>query len=113
KPDFTAPLVANDKEYLAILTITNDLLLSDKDTVKIKVINYNQKPVANAGADVEKNEGENVTLDGSDSVDPDISPNPDLTFSWSSVEGVLLNNAATGTPDFDTPFLLKDSLLHF
>ena len=54
KPDFTAPIVTNDKEYLAILTVTNDLLLSDKDTVKIKVINYNLKPVANAGADVEK-----------------------------------------------------------
>ena len=113
KPDFTAPIVTNDKEYLAILTVTNDLLLSDKDTVKIKVINYNLKPVANAGVDVEKNEGENVTLDGSGSVDLDNSPNPDLTFSWTSVEGVLLNNAATGTPDFVTPFLLKDSLLHF
>ena len=113
KPEFTAPIVTNDKEYLAILTVTNDLLLSDKDTVKIKVINYNLKPVANAGADVEKNEGENVTLDGSGSVDPDNSPNTVLTFSWSSVEGVLLNNAATGTPDFVTPFLLKDSLLHF
>jgi hypothetical protein len=107
KPNFTAPMVANDKEYLAILTVTNDLLLSQKDTVKIKVINFNLKPVANAGSDTEKNEGENVVLDGSNSSDPDNAPNPALTFLWTSVEGITLNNATTNSPDFITPFLLK------
>lgn len=113
KPNFTAPMVTIDKEYLAILTVTNTIPLSSKDTVKIKVINYNIKPIANAGADVEKDEGVNVVLNGSASSDPDNAPNAVLTYSWTSVQGITINNATTVSPDFVTPFYLKDSLLHF
>ncbi len=112
KPNFTAPLVTNDKEYLAILTVTNDLLLSDKDTVIIRVVNFNLKPVANAGTDVASvDEGVNVILDGSGSSDPDTAPNATLTYKWTSVEGLTINNSITVSPDFTTPFYLKDSTL--
>ncbi len=113
KPNFTAPMVTADKEYLAILTVTNSVPLSDKDTVIIKVINHNIKPVANAGTDVEKDEGVNVVLDGSASSDPDNAPNPVLTYTWSSLNGISLTGSATVAPSFTTPFLLKDSLLRF
>src|SRR5690606_21631122 len=54
---FIVPIVSNDKEYKAILTVTNSDLLSDQDTVLIKVIKSSLKPIANAGANQTVNEG--------------------------------------------------------
>lgn len=113
KPNFTAPLVTNDKEYLAILTVTNTVSLSDKDTVVITVINYNLKPVADAGSDQEVNEGEAVTLDGSGSSDPDNAPNTFLHYKWVSLEGITLDDDTLANPGFTSPFFLKDSVLKF
>jgi hypothetical protein len=109
--DFTAPLVTENTEYKAILTVTNTLSLSDKDTVIIKVINFNLKPIAVAGPDQEVNEDVKVTLDGSASSDADNAPNASLTYKWTSVEGITINNSTTVSPDFTTPLYLKDSIL--
>lgn len=111
KPNFTAPMVTNDKIYLAILTVTNTVSLSDKDTVKVKVVNYNIKPIARAGADQEVNENVTVTLDGSASSDPDNAPNGYLHFKWTSVEGLTFDNDTLASPKLVTPFYLKDSIL--
>ena len=65
-------------------------------------------PVADAGADQTANAGAVVTLDGSDSTDPDVpndrTPGP-LTFSWIQTAGtpVALIGANTATPTFTAP----------
>lgn len=110
---FTAPMVENDREYLAVLTVTNSISLSDKDTVVIKVINYNLIPIANAGQEQEVNEGETIALDGSTSSDPDNAPNASLTYQWTSPQGVVITGANTAYPTAVAPFFLKDSVLHF
>lgn len=110
---FTAPMVENDKEYLAILTVTNSISLSDKDTVVIKVINHNLIPLANAGSDQEVNEGETIILDGSASNDPDNAPNTTLSYQWTSLQGLAITGVNTVSPTAVAPFFLKDSVLHF
>jgi len=59
-------------------------------------------PNANAGADFSVNEAQAVTLDGSQSNDPD---NDALTFAWVQVGGpsVTLSGAGTSQPTFTSP----------
>ena len=109
--DFTAPQVTNDKEYLVILTVTNTVSLSDKDTVIVIVKNFNLKPVAKAGLDQEVNEDVIVKLNGSASSDPDNAPNGYLHFKWTSILGNIFDNDTLASPEFVTPFFLKDSTL--
>ena len=110
--DFTAPTVTTDKNYLAILTVTNTVPLSDKDTVVVTVINFNQKPDADAGNDQEVDEGVTVNLDGTGSNDPDDAPDA-LTYQWTSIDGIPLNNPTTANPDFESPWFLADATYRF
>lgn len=62
----------------------------------------NQPPVSNAGLDQARNENTLVTLDGSNSTDPDLDT---LHFSWSQTGGpsVVLTGANTPNPTFTAP----------
>jgi hypothetical protein len=61
----------------------------------------NQPPLANAGADQTVRLGSLVTLDGSNSVDPDQGPSP-LIFAWTKAAGpdVALTGADSAKPTF-------------
>lgn len=60
----------------------------------------NTDPVANAGIDLQVNEGEHTTLDGTGSFDPDGDA---LTYQWDQIGGpsVSLSGADTATPSFN------------
>gem|GEM_PF-2945162 len=67
----------------------------------VVLIPPNQKPIANAGADLDARVGDNVALSGTRSADPDNGPSP-LVFHWTQTGGpsVILNSANTASPGF-------------
>jgi hypothetical protein len=72
----------------------------------------NLAPVANAGADLPRNEGAAVSLDGTLSHDPEGAP---LSFAWTQTAGppVTLAGADTATPSFSAPQVVADTPLRF
>ncbi|GAB1452091.1 hypothetical protein MASR2M47_21470 [Draconibacterium sp.] len=102
---FIAPIVTNDKEYKAILTVSNSILLIDKDTVMIKVLKTNLKPIANAGSDQVVNEGTQGELDGSASNSGEGGP---IIYSWTS-GFLVLDDASSAKPVFTAPEVKKDT----
>jgi MYXO-CTERM domain-containing protein len=72
----------------------------------------NRPPVANAGPDQHVIAGAAVTLDGSQSRDPDADP---ITFAWAQVDGpaVSLTGADTAQPTFTAPVLPGETTLTF
>lgn len=92
--------------------VLSDMLIKNRiQTVSSGVVIYeNYKPVAVAGDDQFKNEGEFVELDGYKSYDIN---NDQLNYKWTSLNGVELNNSFGAKTTFTTPFFLKDSVLNF
>lgn len=78
----------------------------------LDVINPDQPPVANAGADGNVNEGGNYVLNGSLSNDPN---NDALTYSWNQLSGpsVALNDSSADMPSFVAPWLSSNQTLTF
>lgn len=68
-------------EHIFMLTVTDDEKLTDTDDVKITVkeTTVNQPPVAKAGADQTATKGSKVTLNGSQSTDPEGKA---LSYTW-------------------------------
>jgi len=102
-PWFAAPLVDTGGEALTFeLTVTDDGGLSDTDTVIVNVSNVNQAPTANAGPDRTVGEGDSVTLNGTNSSDPDGTI---VSYSWSQTAGptVTLYNSSSAQPSFIAP----------
>lgn len=101
---FTAPLVGPAGETLTFALTVSDGLASATDTVALVVSNVNQPPIAHAGSDQTKDEGSTVTLDGTQSSDPDMDA---LTYSWTQSSGppVTLAGAASATPTFAAPLV--------
>jgi len=60
----------------------------------------NQAPIADAGSDRTVRDGLLITLDGSDSYDPDGDP---LTYAWTAPAGITLSNPAAAMPTFIAP----------
>ncbi|MDY6844150.1 MAG: CFI-box-CTERM domain-containing protein [Thermodesulfobacteriota bacterium] len=103
QPTFTSPEVAQDGESLTFqLTVTDNGGLQNSDTCIVNVTWENRPPVANAGNDQEVDEGVVVTLNGSDSIDPDGTI---VSYLWTQVDGVpvTLSNTTTIAPTFVTP----------
>ncbi|MDM8522659.1 PKD domain-containing protein [Desulfococcaceae bacterium HSG8] len=105
RPSFTAPDISPTGEALTFkLTVTDDGGLTDTDrvTVNIGLSDPNQMPVAAAGTDHTVREGETVTLDGSESYDPDgrIS-----SYLWRQTGGqsVTLSDDTAERPTFTAP----------
>jgi len=108
KPSFIAPQVSADKSYRFKLEVSDGVLTSLADTVIIKVLNVNKKPVAFAGVDQTLNEGTLVQLDGSLSSDADNEP---ITFKWTAPAIVALSSSTISKPTFTAPMVYRDSVI--
>ena len=95
---YTGDFSAGD--HIVTLTVTDEAGANNSDEVLVTV-NANQAPVANAGqdqtaSDADGNGVESITLDGSESYDPDGTT---LSYEWK--EGLsILGTAASYTGDF-------------
>jgi hypothetical protein len=102
QPTFTAPSVGGSGDVLSFQVTVSDGIDADTDVVSIHVENINHPPTADAGPDQTKNEGASVTLDGTQSSDPDGDA---LGFAWTQLSGpaVTLSNPAAASPHFAAP----------
>ena len=113
---FTAPSNISANTTLGFkLTVKDDKNAANADNVKVTdkyIPPPNQPPVANAGQDKTVNAADRVTLDGSESKDPDGNI---TSYSWTQTAGppVTLNGANTATPSFTAPSLSNDTTLKF
>ena len=76
----------------------------------------NRQPVAEAGPNQHVQERDTVTLDGTNSADPDDGDTTTLTYSWSQTSGspaVSLENANTTSPTFTAPQTGSTAALEF
>jgi hypothetical protein len=106
-PRFTAPDVDSDGATLTFrVSVDDGYGGTASDQVKVNVRYVNRAPVANAGADQNRNEGSIVTLEASGS-DPDKNS---LAFAWSQVDGpaVVLSDAAAPNPTFIAPAVTRE-----
>jgi len=120
-PTFTAPVVNASGAPGVVATLVFELFVDDGfdpdapapgytlddvvDRVTVEISNVNNDPTANAGADQTADENSAVTLDGTESSDPDSDP---LTYAWQQIGGpaVLdLLDDTTATPSFIAPFV--------
>ena len=101
--EFTAPSVDADGDVLTFeLAVTDNDGLSSSDTVTVKVA-VPEAPVAKAGADQSVTEGETVTLNGSESYDPDGTIS---VAQWEQISGknqVTLTSPKELTSEFKAP----------
>jgi len=104
-PFFTAPDVTSSETLTFQLTVKDDILQSDTDTVSITVNHVddsvNTEPTADAGDDQILDEGTTVNLDGSGSFDPDGDP---ITYEWEQTQGITVTFDSTAqNPTFTAP----------
>ena len=109
---FSVPYVQDDTTFEFTLTVTDDEGAEDEDTVEVEV-KGNSKPLADASSNKKAVIGEQVTLDGKSSVDP----NGKITsYSWEqtgSSTSVDLDNAKTATSSFVVPNIEDDTTFEF
>jgi PKD domain len=111
---FSVPLVQGDTTFEFSLIVTDDEGAEDEDSVEVEV-KGNSKPVADAGSDKKAEIGEQVTLDGGGSNDPD--PTGEIvSYDWEQTGGspsVGLNDASSATPSFTVPTIDEDTAFEF
>jgi len=103
QPTFTAPNVGPNGASLTFqVTVTDSGGLQSADTCIVTVSWVNLPPTANAGPDQTVNEGISVTLDGSNSSDPDDGI---ASYQWTQLGGtpVTLSNTTVFRPSFTAP----------
>lgn len=103
RPTFTAPQPAGNSVVLTFsLTVTDEAGNSDTDTINITVNFVNAPPVADAGPAQTVESNTQVTLDGSNSRDPDDGI---ATYAWTQTGGpdVVLSNPSSSQPTFISP----------
>ncbi|WP_111657975.1 PKD domain-containing protein [Isoalcanivorax indicus] len=95
------------------LTLVDEAGLTDSAETRVTVVAApNMPPVADAGPDQTVTGGEPVTLDGTDSADPD---GDIVAFAWTQQSGpaVMLDNADTAQASFDAPLVAETTALRF
>jgi predicted RNA-binding protein with TRAM domain len=103
RPTFTAPDIGPSGESLTFqLTVTDYSGLQSTDTCIVNVSWSNLPPMADAGPDQTVNEGNTVTLDGSNSTDPDDGI---ASYLWKQLVGsqVTLSDPSAAVPTFTAP----------
>ena len=110
QPDFSTPDVGPDGESLTFrLTVSdaNGLLAQDDCTVNVSWINI--PPTADAGADINVDEGYEVILDGLGSSDPD---DDIVAYLWEQTGGpeVQILNPADVQASFIAPDFISESV---
>jgi hypothetical protein len=102
QPSFVAPMVGSAGETLTFELVVSDGIDSGTDTVTVVVENVNHPPMASAGSNQTKDEGNPVMLDGTGSSDRDGDA---LTYTWSQIGGpaVALSDPASPKPSFTAP----------
>ncbi|MGF7139205.1 PKD domain-containing protein [Roseimarinus sediminis] len=110
QPTFTAPEQSTTTDYVFSLIVNDGELNSTADEVTITISHLNQPPVADAGPDQEVNEETTVTLDGSESYDPDGEA---LTYQWTAPQGITLSANDVAQPTFTAPDVNTNTTLAF
>jgi len=87
------------------LICTSDLGAQSSDQVIVNISDVNRAPQSDAGASQQVAEGESVSLDGSQSSDPD---GDTISYLWSLVSssqgtGITLDSTTIATPQFAAP----------
>ena len=103
QPTFLAPNVGPDgASFTFELTVTDVGGLQSSDTTIVNVIWLNDPPTANAGVDQTVLEKSTVTLDGSNSFDPDDGIE---SYRWKQVAGrsVTFSDPTSTQPTFEAP----------
>ena len=103
QPTFLAPKVGPDGvSFTFELTVTDVSGLKATDTTIVNVIWLNDPPTANAGTDQTVLEQSTVTLDGSNSFDPDDGIE---SYRWKQVAGrsVTFSDPTDDQPTFEAP----------
>jgi len=104
---FTAPNVGLAGASLTFkLTVSDSGGLKDTDDVIVNVTGKNEPPIADAGPNQTVGEESLVTLDGSNSTDPEDSKGTSLSYQWKQKAGipsVTLSNPQSVQPTFTAP----------
>jgi hypothetical protein len=110
KPQFIAPLVNVNTNYVFTLVVYDGESDSDPSSVTVTILQINTAPAANAGPDRSIIEGSTVSLDGASSYDPDGEA---ISFQWTSVDGVVLFDPKSAAPTFIAPQVNSDTKYRF
>ncbi len=100
-PTFTADVIG---DYVVNLVVSDGTASSDPDTVTVQISAANQPPVADAGPDQSVTTGDSVTLDGSQSLDPDEDL---IAYAWEFSQlpdgsAATISDATIVNPTFTT-----------
>jgi hypothetical protein len=109
-PEFAAPFVSENTVFTFRLVVNDGSDDSDPSEVKVTVLQVNIRPEAGAGPDLSYVEGSSVSLDGSDSFDPDGDA---LAYNWSSLDGIVLFNPSSVSPSFILPQVSENTSYRF
>jgi hypothetical protein len=106
QPTFTAPDVITDTQFKFLLAVNDGHAVSPAEEVVITVLQVNKLPTADAGADQTVDEGVTVSLNGSDSSDPEGDA---ITYVWDAPPGITLSSENTVNPSFMAPQVSGDT----
>ncbi len=112
EPTITPPQVTERTVLTFTLTVTDPGGLSATDTTTFTV-SRNSAPIARAGDDVMASPGDTVTLDGSETRDPESGP---LTYAWAQTGGTptaALTGGSSASATFTAPQVTGDTALTF